>query len=105
MTKEMNVYPTASQGYKLKLRPKKLSSGRCQVKFEVRTATYSRTTTGPTSAYGYYLAEPGATLKEVVEKIRERLASARNKDRLYHDNLYHLQRKITPQSDFILFSS
>lgn len=101
----MNGYAVASQDYKLRLRPKKLSSGRCQVKFEVRTGYGHTNLTNYSPAYGYYLAEPGATLKEVVEKIRERLDQAENKDRLYHRNLYHLQQKIAPLNDFILFSS
>ncbi|MFA0963582.1 hypothetical protein AB9P05_17390 [Roseivirga sp. BDSF3-8] len=100
MRSEMN----RPDGYNLKLKPKKLSSGRCQVRFEVQTGK-SGATPIYNAAYGYYLAEPGATLKEVVEAIQQKLGDAEDKDRLYHDNLYHLQRKSAPHTDFILFTS
>ena len=64
----MNTKKTGSgeEGYKLRLQSKRLHSGRFQVKFFV--SDYSQR-----PLYGYLLADPKSTLKEVVERIRHGL--------------------------------
>ena len=51
---------------KLKLETKKLLSGKYQVKFYILDGS-------DTDQYGYVLAEPDTTLKEVVHKIQDGL--------------------------------
>lgn len=102
----MNVVENErGEAYKIRLRSKRLSSGKCQVRFEATREKMSAVSTDRADiAYGYYLAEPGATLKEVIGDIRKNLASAGSKEHFYHRNLYQLQRKSLPLTNFILFS-
>jgi hypothetical protein len=51
---------------KIKLSSKRLHSGKCQVRFQVAEDKSGA------SWYGYALAEPQETLKEVVERIENR---------------------------------
>ncbi len=57
---------------KIKLSSKRLHSGKCQVRFQV-----AEEGTGA-SWYGYALAEPKETLKEVVERIEGRFMQRLN---------------------------
>ncbi len=57
---------------KIKLSSKRLHSGKCQVRFQV-----AEEGTG-TSWYGYALAEPKETLKEVVQRIEGRFIQRLN---------------------------
>jgi hypothetical protein len=57
---------------KIKLTSKRLHSGKCQVRFQV-----AEEGTGA-SWYGYALAEPKETLKEVVKRIEGRIAQRLN---------------------------
>jgi hypothetical protein len=65
---------------KLKLKSRKLSSGRFQIDFS---------TDGPTSGfYGYLLAEPNTSVTEVVEKIDRHIKAMANTERYFQRNLY-----------------
>jgi hypothetical protein len=68
---------------KIKLSSKRLSSGRCQVRFQV-----AEEATG-SSWYGYTLVDPKDTLKEVVARIENTVnypdvAHAKTQTPLYH---------------------
>ncbi len=52
--------------YKLKISPKKLSSGRYRVKFYATIREQQE-------IYGYLLVESGETLKSVISRIKSRL--------------------------------
>ncbi|MEM6525115.1 MAG: hypothetical protein AAGF85_10225 [Bacteroidota bacterium] len=55
--------------YKLKLKSKRLKSGKCQIQFFVRSGNID-------TYYGYLLAESGTTLKEVVGRIESKVRVA-----------------------------
>ena len=73
--------------FKLKLKSKKLESGRFQVNFSTEgfLADY----------YGYLLTEPETSVREVVEKIQRHLGAAQSSDKYFQPNLFSLKgRKI-----------
>jgi hypothetical protein len=86
-------------GYKLKLCSKKLSSGRCQIKFFV-TAPSTET---DESYYGYMLAESGSTLREVVRQIEEEMKMIGSRECLYPHQLFNLGQRNQQRSPIYLF--
>jgi hypothetical protein len=68
--------------FKLKLKSKKLGSGRFQVQFATEGFR--------SDFYGYLLAEPKTSLREVVEKIQRHLGAAQTTDRYLQPNLFSL---------------
>lgn len=76
--------------YKLKLISKRLLSGKCQIKFYVSSSEKPK-------YYGYLLTDSGATLKEVVKKIENRLRLEESRS-VFPDHLYNLaQRPVTSE--------
>lgn len=84
--------------FKLKLSSKKLHSGRHQIKFEVKHAKKR-------SIYGYLLAEPKSSLREVVEKILNRFYFIQEKDLYYHGHLYSMLNKKNDDEDMMVFEN
>ena len=72
--------------YKLSLLSKRLSSGKCQIKFVVTNDTREE-------LYGYMLTESRTTLREVVSKIEKEVKSISYGDNYYHSHLYNLAQK------------
>ncbi|NJN41698.1 MAG: hypothetical protein HC811_05130 [Flammeovirgaceae bacterium] len=64
----------------LKLRSRQLTSGKVQVKFTVKGL--------PQECYGYVLAEPKSSLREVVERIGRHVKAIQQSDRYYQRNLF-----------------
>ncbi|MGK7392444.1 MAG: hypothetical protein ACNS60_18970 [Candidatus Cyclobacteriaceae bacterium M2_1C_046] len=85
------------QDYKLKISSKKLKSGKCQIKFEFVQADVP-------SFYGYILAEGKTPLREVITTIYERTKSICVGD-YFHDHLYHIQERKSPQHHLFLFKN
>ncbi len=85
-------------GYKLKICSKKLSSGKCQIKFHV---------TPPDSAespyYGYLLAESGSTLREVVGRIESEVRQLDRGEFHFQDQLFNLGRRTVRQAPIYFF--
>lgn len=86
-------------GYKLKLCSKKLHSGRCQIKFYVTPPEEQD------SFYGYLLAEPGSTLREVVEEIEHHVRKRTSHLQHHHEHLFNLGRRKYPSNHLLFFSS
>ncbi len=84
--------------YKLRITSKKLKSGKCQVKFHASLRQKKK-------MYGYVLADSGETLKNVVEKIVERLEKVRNRDNLHHINLYSIGGANSLASNMVMFDA
>ena len=82
--------------YQLKITSKKLKSGRFQVKFY---ATIKKRK----ELYGYLLVEPGESLREVVVKIRERLAVLEHSIEHRHFHLYNIGYTVPDDSRFLIF--
>jgi len=71
--------------FKLKLKSKKLDSGRFQVQFATEGFR--------ADFYGYILAEPKTSLREVVEKIQRHLGAAQVTDKYLQPSLFSLGRR------------
>jgi hypothetical protein len=80
---------------KLRIRSKRLSSGRFQVNFS--TDDYS------CGYYGYLLAEPRTTVSEVLEKIGRHLEAANNEDRYFQRNLFSLGKRKISSGKILIF--
>ncbi len=83
--------------YKLKLKSKRLKSGRCQIQFFVSSGNIQ-------THYGYLLVEAGTTLKEVVHsiesKVKTRLNSAGN-----YSHLFNLNHRSRVKENVLLFNN
>ena len=84
------------EAYKIRIFSKKLPSGKCQVKFYLKSNE-------KTPYYGYLLVESGRTVKDVIEMIYTKLKKIDQSDLYFHGNLYNLQRKPKKDPAFILF--
>ncbi|PTB96281.1 hypothetical protein [Marivirga lumbricoides] len=82
---------------KIRLSSKRLHSGKCQVRFQV-----AEESTGA-SWYGYALAEPKETLKEVVERIEYRFIQRKNGLNLYRKALYNMNTFRTSEENMMIF--
>jgi hypothetical protein len=71
--------------FKLRLKSKKLDSGRFQVNFSTEGFLMDY--------YGYMLAEPSTSLREVVQKIEKHLGAVQTSDKYFQPNLFSLGRK------------
>jgi hypothetical protein len=81
--------------FKLKLKSKKLDSGKYQVNFSTEgfRADY----------YGYMLTESKTSLREVVEKIQRHLGAAQTSDRYFQPNLFSLGQRHISSGKVMLF--
>jgi hypothetical protein len=68
---------------KIRIQPKKLPSGKCQVRFEAYWPNSG-------SCYGYMLTEADTPLREMMGSLQAQLGMMRDKDRFFHTNLYSL---------------
>ncbi len=79
---------------KLRIRSKRLSSGRFQVNFSTDFSS---------GYYGYLLAEPRTTVSEVLEKIGRHLEAANNEDRYFQRNLFSLGKRKISSGKILIF--
>lgn len=84
--------------YKLKLKAKKLKSGKLQVKFTTNTIKNRE-------LYGYLLVESKTTLKDVVTGIQDKLAEMHNLNDYYHNHLYTIGKTSTENYQFLIFDA
>jgi hypothetical protein len=82
--------------FKVKLFPKKLESGKCQVKFSVNLPMNK-------NLYGYMLVDPKVSLKEVVEEIKGKVNLCQWPDYLHQEGLYSIRRKKTSVPNSLIF--
>ncbi|MBK7650990.1 MAG: hypothetical protein IPJ20_09925 [Flammeovirgaceae bacterium] len=83
-------------GYKLKLKSKKLNSGRFQVDFSTNDVTAG-------GYYGYLLAEPQTSVTEIVHKINRHLVAIANSERYFHRNLFSLGNRKMNSGRILIF--
>ncbi|MFZ6001509.1 MAG: hypothetical protein ACOYW3_13445 [Bacteroidota bacterium] len=81
--------------FKLKIKSKKLDSGRFQVDFA--TDGFSD------NYYGYVLAESQTPVREVVEKIQRHLEAVQTSDRYFQPNLFSLARREVNTGRIMIF--
>lgn len=81
--------------FKLKLKSKRLESGRYQVKFSTEGFR--------SDYYGYLLAEPKTSLREVVEMIQQHLGASQDSDRYFQQNLFSLGKREVRTGQVLLF--
>ncbi len=81
--------------YKLKLKSKRLDSGRFQVNFTAYGFSQE--------CYGYLLAEPKTSLREIVEKIRRHIGAMQFSDRYYQRNLFSLKNREINSGKILIF--
>lgn len=83
--------------YKLKLHSKKLSSGRCQIKFEFLQAESP-------AFYGYLLVDGTTPLREVVQEIYQKTERVTLGD-YFHEHLFHLEKRDFSHHPLFLFKN
>ncbi len=82
--------------FKLRLKSKKLESGRFQVNFSTEGFVMDY--------YGYLLTEPQTSLREVVEKIQKHLGAAQStEDRYFQPNLFSLGKREVNSGRVMIF--
>lgn len=81
--------------FKLKIKSKKLGSGRFQVDFA--TDGFSD------NYYGYVLAESKTSVREVVEKIQRHLEAVKTSDKYFQPNLFSLGRREVNSGRIMIF--
>lgn len=82
--------------FKLRLKSKKLGSGRFQVNFSTEGFVMDY--------YGYMLTEPTTSVREVVEKIQRHLgAVAQRSDSYFQPNLFSLGRREVNSGRVMIF--
>jgi hypothetical protein len=83
--------------FKLKIKSKKLESGRFQVRFSTEGFR--------SDYYGYLLTEPSTSVREVVEKIQRHLVKIQDINRYFQPNLFSLGRRQTSSGRVWLFKN
>jgi hypothetical protein len=81
--------------FKLRLKSKKLVSGRFQVNFSTEGFVMDY--------YGYLLTEPTASVREVVEKIQRHLGAAQSTDKYFQRNLFSLGKREVNSGRVMIF--
>ena len=81
--------------YRLRLKSKRLVSGRFQVNFTAHGFSQE--------CYGYLLAEPKTSLREVVEKIGRHIGAMQFSDRYYQRNLFSLKNREVNSGKILVF--
>jgi hypothetical protein len=81
--------------FKLKIKSKKLDSGKFQVNFA--TDGFSD------NYYGYVLADSQTPVREVVEKIQRHLEAMQTSDRYFQPNLFSLGRREVNSGRVMIF--
>lgn len=84
--------------FQIRLSCKKVSSGNCQVRFQVKMDKEKQ-------YYGYFLTRPEEKLKDVVSQLNTRLAFLKQSGDPLHSHLYSLGRRQSKLNDFIIFQS
>ena len=84
-----------SQSFKLRLEPKKLKSGKCQVKFFASIASRPM--------YGYMLTNADDSLKRVVATINGRLSLIASHADFRHLHLYSLAKENRDFTNMLIF--
>ncbi len=77
-----NFYGTKKNDYRIRLKAKKLKSGKCQVKFNA--------TVCQKEVYGYVLVPANQSLRQVLSAIKSRLDQMVNSD-IHHIHLFSIQ--------------
>ncbi len=79
---------------KLRIKSKKLDSGRFQIDFS----------TGDTAGYyGYLLAEPRTSVSEILNKINRHLEAMSNSERYFQRNLFSLGNRTVNSGRILIF--
>ena len=83
--------------YKFKVYPKKLSSGKCQVKFVVRSEEAKE-------MYGYILVDSKVTLKEVIENLEYQLKTRPYKPYFLNSFILKGNTQTNRLTDYLFFN-
>lgn len=79
---------------KLKLKSKRLESGRFQVNFS---------TEGDMAYYGYLLTESNTSVSDIIAKIEKHVDSMHNRERYLQRNLYSLGKREVNSGRILIF--
>ena len=79
---------------KIRIRSKKLNSGRFQVNFS---------TEGEQEYYGYLLAEAKTSVSEVIDKISRHVMAMQDSNRYYQRNLFSLCKREVNSGRILIF--
>lgn len=85
-----------SLDFKLKMKSKRLMSGKMQVDFSVEGFAKE--------CYGYLLAEPQTSVREVIEKISRHAGAMQRADRYHQRNLFSLCKREVNSGKILIFT-
>jgi hypothetical protein len=83
--------------FNLRLSCKKISSGKCQVKFQVKMAS--------DAYYGYFLTRPEEKLKDVMHRLNGQLSMLKSSRDPFHTHLYSIGKHGGNTKDIVIFRS
>ena len=89
-------YREGYEGIQVKIKTKRLKSGKCQVKFAVEDFAEE-------DYYGYMLVEADSTLKEVVHEIKARISKIGDLGTYYQRHLFSIQQGRMSDDGFMIF--
>lgn len=92
------TYSERYDGLQLKLECKKLSSGKCQVKFYTKGMLAE-------DFYGYALVAGEKPMVEVVREIKRKLMQVGDVNNYFHENLFSIKRDRQREKDFVIFKA
>ena len=81
--------------HRLKLKSKKLSSGRFQINFSTEGVS--------DGFYGYLLAEPKTSVNEVIEKIDRHIKAMANVEHYFQRNLFSFSNRQNNSGRILIF--
>jgi hypothetical protein len=84
-----------SLDFKLKMKSKRLQSGNVQIDFSVEGFA--------NECYGYLLAGPKTSVREVIEKISRHAGAMQNADRYHQRNLFSLSKREINSGRILIF--
>ena len=84
-----------SPDFKLKMKSKRLESGNVQIDFSIEGFAKEY--------YGYLLAEPKTSVREVVEKIGRHAGAMQNADRYHQRNLFSFCKREVNSGKILIF--
>ena len=95
MTPDYQIPNHELPDYKLRMKSKRLESGKMQIDFSVEGFAKE--------CYGYLLADPHTSVSEVIRKISKHADAVQHSDRYHQRNLFSLCKREVNSGKILIF--